>query len=264
MSRFEVLTDPVDAGVTVRIAGSGPPLVAVPPAQGGARLLEPAMGPLSDERTVVLADLRGDPTCAIDQHVADLARAFDLAGIRRAVLFGTSFGGQVALAFAAAHPARVDGLVLHATSARLRDHERVRRLFSRVRRPWLRAQLVHAFAAVRCAAELRALGPRNALRCARDLAWTQRVAPAVLARRIDLFCEADLESRLPSVTCPVLVLTGDLDRMVPARSSEGLARGLPCARHVVLARSGHLAVVTEPERIAAEVRAFLRALRLPE
>jgi pimeloyl-ACP methyl ester carboxylesterase len=75
------------------------------------------------------------------------------------------------------------------------------------------------------------------------------------------FCDADLEPLVRQLRCPVLVLTGELDRMVSRASSDPLACGGEGSCAVVLPRSGHLAVVTEPERVGAAVADFLRGVR---
>jgi pimeloyl-ACP methyl ester carboxylesterase len=74
---------------------------------------------------VIRFDKRGtglsDPTGALpgmDERVADLAAVMDAAGPQAAVVFGVSDGGRGAIAFAAAHPDRVLGLVLYGTSYR--------------------------------------------------------------------------------------------------------------------------------------------------
>jgi pimeloyl-ACP methyl ester carboxylesterase len=74
---------------------------------------------------VIRFDKRGtglsDPTDALpgmDERVADLAAVMDAAGSQAAVVFGVSDGGRGAIAFAAAHPARVLGLILYGTSYR--------------------------------------------------------------------------------------------------------------------------------------------------
>jgi UDP:flavonoid glycosyltransferase YjiC (YdhE family)/pimeloyl-ACP methyl ester carboxylesterase len=71
-------------------------------------------------REVILYDLRGhgrsDRTAEgyrIDDMVADLAALLDALDVHVPVaLVGNSFGGQLAIAFAAAHPDRVEGLAL--------------------------------------------------------------------------------------------------------------------------------------------------------
>ncbi len=74
---------------------------------------------------VIRFDKRGtclsDPTDVLpsmDQRVVDLAAVMDAAGSQTAVVFGVSDGGRGAIAFAAAHPDRVLGLVLYGTSSR--------------------------------------------------------------------------------------------------------------------------------------------------
>ena len=76
--------------------------------------------PIAEGAEVVLYDLRGHgmserPAAGyrVDDLVADLAGLLDALAIDRPVtLVGNSFGGLVALAFAAAHPARVARLAL--------------------------------------------------------------------------------------------------------------------------------------------------------
>jgi pimeloyl-ACP methyl ester carboxylesterase len=76
--------------------------------------------PAAETADVVLYDLRGHGLSerpargyAVADFVAELAGLLDAIGIAHPVqLVGNSFGGTVALAFAAAHPARVAGVVL--------------------------------------------------------------------------------------------------------------------------------------------------------
>jgi pimeloyl-ACP methyl ester carboxylesterase len=77
--------------------------------------------PVATQAEVLLYDLRGhgrsERTATgyrLDDMVADLDGVLDAAGLgsRPVTLVGNSFGGLLALAFAVAHPSRVDGLVL--------------------------------------------------------------------------------------------------------------------------------------------------------
>jgi pimeloyl-ACP methyl ester carboxylesterase len=75
--------------------------------------------PVAETADVVLYDLRGHgmserpPTgYRVADLVADLAALLDALAIPRVALVGNSFGGLVALAFAAAHPERVTKLAL--------------------------------------------------------------------------------------------------------------------------------------------------------
>jgi pimeloyl-ACP methyl ester carboxylesterase len=57
----------------------------------------------------------------------------------------------------------------------------------------------------------------------------------------------------------VLVVTGepDLDRVVPVEVSRRTLTHLPSARHVVLPRTGHIGIVTQPDRFCRVMDQFL-------
>lgn len=255
--------------VRVLSMGTGPPLVGVPTAQGHHACLLPALGPLADRHRVVVASLRGEhahgsvPPFGLADLVEDLAEVYRLAGLEHAALFGTSFGGAVALAFTLAHPARVDRLILNVTSARLRDHGRALRAARRIPRG-CSAAVFHLWAAMRCVRESLALPIAEAGPAARRLwrfARAHRSPGSTVWRRVEMLSELDLEERLREVRCPVLVLSGErrLDGLVPRRSQEALLRGLPDVRHAVVAGTGHLGLLTAPERVGRLVADFLVA-----
>src|SRR5262249_16239824 len=75
--------------------------------------------PAARHGEVILYDLRGHgkserPTTGyrLEDHIADLAELLDVLAVPEATLVGNSFGGLLALAFAAQHPDRVAGIVL--------------------------------------------------------------------------------------------------------------------------------------------------------
>ena len=55
----------------------------------------------------------------LEQRVTDLLTVLDAVGSRRAAVYGSSDGGQVAVLFAAMHPDRVDALILASAWARV-------------------------------------------------------------------------------------------------------------------------------------------------
>ena len=61
------------------------------------------------------------------------------------------------------------------------------------------------------------------------------------------------------VQAPVLVVTGEpgLDRVVPVEVSRRTLDLVPSARHVVLARTGHIGIVTQPDRFCHVMDEFL-------
>lgn len=98
-----------------------PPLVVL---HGGPAAhhdyLLPGFAALADERRLVLYDQRGggrsrvppEADLSFARHVADVAAVLDALGLARADLAGYSFGGLIAMVFAARQPARVARLAL--------------------------------------------------------------------------------------------------------------------------------------------------------
>ena len=71
---------------------------------------------------------------------------------------------------------------------------------------------------------------------------------------------SDLEERLNELTLPVLVITGDDDRIVPTEQSLRLADELPNATLNVIAESGHLPHEEKPAEFMQAVTDFLTQL----
>jgi pimeloyl-ACP methyl ester carboxylesterase len=120
--------------IAYQMFGSGPPLVAIPPAAQNIELswewpaIRSMLERFSSFSTYLHFDKRGTgasdrtvPVPEMDQRVDDLRAVMDDAGIERAHLFGTSEGGPMTLMFAATYPDRVAGLILEGSGARLGD-----------------------------------------------------------------------------------------------------------------------------------------------
>ena len=120
--------------------GSGPPLLCHPGGPGCSAEYFGGVPDLAEERTLLLLDPRGtgDSDRPADREDYDLeAYAGDVEAVRahlglhRIDVLGHSHGGFVAMAWAGAHPDRVDRLVLASTAPRFTDAIRTRR-FQRV------------------------------------------------------------------------------------------------------------------------------------
>src|SRR5919199_3041250 len=105
--------------------GRGPALVLIPGIQGRWEYMRPAIDALSAQYRVITFPLCGerrskhpyDPQRGFDNYVEQTAAVLAEKRIDRAVLCGVSFGGVVALQFAAAFPERTAALILASTPA---------------------------------------------------------------------------------------------------------------------------------------------------
>jgi 3-oxoadipate enol-lactonase len=243
--------------------GSGPPLVLIPGLQGRWEYMRPAVDALSAFFRVVTFSLgTGD----LDSYGRQVAAALDEARIDRATICGASFGGLVAVRFAARHPGRCDAVVLASTP---RPRLRLRRRHEiYLRAPWIFGPLFLAESPWRLRPEIRAALPdRRARRLfSRRALGTLLSAPLSLSRmaaRARLITSDDVGPDCLRITAPTLVVTGEraLDHVVPVDGASEYVRLIPNARAVVLERTGHLGSITRPEAFAALVRDFVNGTR---
>lgn len=248
--------------------GSGVPVVVVPGAQGRWEWMAPGVRALAARCRVITFSLADERSCGgvfdssrgFDCYVDQIGAALDAAGLGRAVVCGVSYGGLVAAVFAARRPERVTALVLASALPPDWRPDRRARAFLRTPRLLLPAFLISS---VRLYPEIAAAsnGVVQSVRIAGRHALnvlTHMLSPSRMARRVRLLEGLDLAREVRGITCPVLVLTGEpsLDRVMPVALTRGYLRLVPQARHAVIERTGHLGVVTRPERFAELVGDF--------
>ncbi|MFJ3092247.1 alpha/beta fold hydrolase [Streptomyces hydrogenans] len=216
---------------------------------------------------VVRCDLRGfgeTPVDAPHVHADDVRDLLDHLGAERAVLVGSSFGGEVALEFAVRHPGRTEALALLCAAAPV-EHEagpELRAFFER-EESLLEAGDVEAATALNvglwCGPEA---GPE-----ARALVHAMQRRAFELQLPVPEELEAQpsgvTEDDLRGVTVPALVVTGAHD--VPDFRAIGAktAALLPAARHVTLDWAGHLPSLERPEETLALLTDYLSGLNAP-
>lgn len=70
----------------------------------------------------------------------------------------------------------------------------------------------------------------------------------------------ELSKKLNEISCPVLIVTGDSDRLVPSWNAERLSRVIPGASFEVIKQCGHLPHEEKMEEFISIVENFLRRL----
>jgi pimeloyl-ACP methyl ester carboxylesterase len=191
----------------------------------------------------------------------------DRLGLGRSILVGNSAGGTIATRVALAHPDRVQALVLISPA-----------IYSGDGAPTWAKPLLHT-------PQMRHLGPLLARRIEASGTEFIRSAwhdPTKISEKVlegyqkPLRAEnwdralweltaasqtADLAPRLSEIEMPVLVITGDDDRIVPTEQSIRLADELPNAELLVVPNCGHLAHEECPKDIIPAIRAFSERIR---
>jgi len=238
-------------------------LVLVPGIQGRFEWMSPAIAVLRQRYRVLTFSLNAiDTERFFDGCVDRIDRLLDEAGASSAVIGGISFGGLVALHYAATRPHRTSRLVLTSTPSPKRALDPVSARY--IRRPRLALPAFALRSIPRLTPEIAASFPAWSGRLGFAAGHLLRVArypmaPRKMADWVNAWLAADLVADCHKVLAPTLVITGEpnLDRVVPVSSSLDFLTLIPGARHVTLARTGHLGFLTRPEAYADVVTEFV-------
>jgi pimeloyl-ACP methyl ester carboxylesterase len=191
------------------------------------------------------------------ERVATLAAA---RGLRTFDLVGHSMGGNVALELALARPELVRRLVLVAPAALGPEMPAYTRIYLHPAAGWaaLRASLA-LYAGV---AALAARLPEEWLRRAalpglRRSASARASDPAGLRALLQGLFDNPLGPRLAGVHAPTLVVSGELDPLVPAALSRRVAAAIPGARYAGITRAAHHPMDERPHEFLQLLLDFL-------
>ncbi|CAI0457344.1 unnamed protein product [Linum tenue] len=90
--------------------------------------------------------------------------------------------------------------------------------------------------------------------------WDKALAEftAATLAAVDSEARAPVSKRLHEITCPVLVVTGDTDRIVPAWNAKRLSQAIPGSSLEVIKYCGHLPQEEKMEEFVTVVQKFLQ------
>jgi pimeloyl-ACP methyl ester carboxylesterase len=230
----------------------------------------PTVRALAADFRVATYSLCGEPGCpplpeSLDGYLAQVDEARRALGVERAVVAGISFGGWVAVRYAAAAPDRVAALVLaSAPGPGFALPERYARWIAAPRRSF---PVFVATAPGRVLPEVRRALPswRARLAFVARQSWYVLRAPMSgprAAHRVRAALGEDIGPSAGRVRAPTLLVTGEdgLDHLVPPASTRRYVEVIAGARVATLAGTGHMGTVTRAPEFAALVREFTRTI----
>jgi pimeloyl-[acyl-carrier protein] methyl ester esterase len=179
-------------------------------------------------------------------------------------LMGWSLGGQIALDLAAAMPARIDKLVLVATTPRFvaaadwpygMKLEAITKMATQLREDY--QQTVRDFLDLQVRGSVDGTSVVDQMRHA--LSVHGEAKPEALEAGLNTLATSDLRPTLPHVLTPTLVIAGQNDRITAPGASRVLATALPDARYVEMRRAAHAPFLSHRKEFIAVLEPFLRA-----
>lgn len=222
---------------------------------------------LEKEFRVIRLDLPGSGLSPPDPHsdysdarsVALLSALMDKLGVPTAAVVGNSMGGRIAWTFAAKHPERVSKLVLVSPDGFASPGF----IYGKAAEA---PMLMHAMKYVLPKFMLRdnlAIAYADSAKLSQmtlDRYFDLMLAPgarAALLQRMQTTVLQQPEPLLQRIACPVLLLWGEKDAMIPFANSADYLANLKNARLVPLPGLGHLPQEEDPAGSVVPIQAFL-------
>jgi 3-oxoadipate enol-lactonase len=243
-------------------AGSGPAVLLLHGLGWDHSLWNPTLERFSSRCRLIAVDTRGhgltdkpDGPYDMERFARDCAALADTLRLTRVCVIGLSQGGMVAQNLALLRPDLVSALALVSTSCKsdpsLRDNMEARIAAMDKAGPE---------AAARIAAEsIFSPGWRaaNAVALARFVEWRSAMPMAPLNAATRALYDFNLSADLPRISVPTLVVAGAEDVLTRPKRMEEIAALIPGAEYRLIANSGHMIPVEQPEALAALLAVFL-------
>ncbi len=285
MTEHAHLVDIGDTRLFVNERGQGFPIIVL---HGGPGLDHHEFGDyldsLCDQYRLILVDERSqgqsDPapleTLSLEVMAHDVSKLASALKLGSYAVLGHSYGAFIALQHAVDFPGAATGTIISngLPSAKYLEHVAENlanfeplELRAQVTDSWAREKTAHTQADVECIMNDQWAFQFGNPRDPRILEYIQRTSGSVFAPNVlrhfanQEYGGIEVEAQLSSVTQPVLVIAGRLDRTCVVEGSEAMAAGIPNSSLVVLENSGHMTFVEEPEAYLSAVRGFLDGLK---
>jgi pimeloyl-ACP methyl ester carboxylesterase len=243
-------------------AGSGPVVILLHGLGGDASNWAMTVGPLSQKYRVIAPDQIGfglSDKPFLNYRVATLvdflAGFYKELKIERATLVGNSLGGFVSLAFALAHPERVDRIVLVDAAGYALPKDADMRVLGALN-PSTRSQVKELLPLVFYNKQV--FGGDAAV----DALFARRVSAGdgyTIQRLIESIVRGDdvLDGKLSAIKQPTLIIWGREDLLTPLAMGERFKKDIQGSELVIIEKCGHVPQLEKAAEFNAALMKFL-------
>jgi len=254
--------------IAYNVAGAGAPLFLI----GGFTMVKEMWSSLAGmfaaHFRVIAFDNRGmgettvpDEDYTTADMAADVIGLMDHLGIEKGHIFGVSLGGLIAQMLVLDHGDRITKAVLGCTShggrhAIAQDPEVVAILASAADPRIPAEEAIRRRTAVNLSERFQREQPQKVEEFI-QIALRHQPTPKGAQGQMKALSVFNVKRRLGDIRCPVLVISGDEDKMVPPGNSRLLAEGISGAELYMMSGAGHGFFRERPEEVYRVVTAFL-------
>lgn len=246
------------------IYGQGKPIVLIPGWAMHTGIWRPFAQQLALQHKVICLDLPGHGLSdAIQPYTLEKIADCLIAEIEEPsfCLLGWSLGGTVALAMADRFSNRVNSLILLAANPRFVQEEN-----------WagMPVELLQAFAnnlSENCqqtlirflALQVNQLSDgkvilkqiKSALQCC------DSPSESILQDALEILKQSDLREQLSALQCPINIIQGDKDSLIPLQTSVDIKKIQPASQINIIAEAGHVPFLSHPAQLINLINNFI-------
>jgi pimeloyl-ACP methyl ester carboxylesterase len=183
-----------------------------------------------------------------EELAADIGRFLDALGIEACHLIGAKYGGSACMRFAIDQPHRLHSLCLFGSPVRGSGSGNADLIRAKGVRQWAADTMRSRLGSAASAAQLKWWAEELMGRT------PVRAALSASASRIDM----DLESELPRITAPTLIVTTQESGLQSVEAVERYARRIPVSRVIVLPGDSYHIAAVEPDLCARHALEFMQ------
>ncbi|PFP29709.1 alpha/beta hydrolase [Bacillus sp. AFS073361] len=251
------------------VHGEGEPLLLIMGLSLNSKSWFRTLPALSEHFKVIIFDNRGtglsgkpNSPYSIEQMAEDAKCVLDAAGVETAHVYGISMGGMIAQRLSLLYPSRVRSLVLGCTTSGGATHvqpsaEVSMLMLSRgsaVATPeemaWATAPILYSHSFIEKQRELVAEDIQRRIEIP--------VLPYAYILQLQACLAHDTSNVMDQIECPVLVIHGDEDKLVPYQNGVILAEKIPNAEFLTITGAGHIYITEANDLVNERVIEFLK------
>lgn len=194
----------------------------------------------------------------------DAARLLDALRIEKAKVYGISMGGMIAQELALHYPERVEKLVLGCTAAggstaKMAPFEVLEKLIASVRLMATKpAEALDVLIPLLYPAEFIARHPELKPLMLAGLNMVPGTPPETADRTVAGLIQFNTYERLPQIKCPVLIVHGEKDVLIPPENALIMKARLEHAELLMIPDAGHGYWAADPVGIHQRISAWLK------